>query len=302
MKERQNHTPANGIAKVNTLAELGSEFAPVASSANLSWRGFSLEHYRLPDNSASGKKCFNCHILAVLHKGSFKETVGAKGWRSPVVHCPGDLVFYPAHFSSSASDATGVNQTILYLEPFFVEGIARDLIVGERIEITPQPKFNDDFVKDAAKHLLAEVESGGATGTLYAESLMIALAARMIKNYSTARILSHEYKGGLAKHKLRLTVEFINEHLSEKLSLSALAALCDLSQFHFAKAFKLSTGLTPHNYVTQQRIERAKRMLAGTDKTIAEIAFSLGFADQSHFTKTFRRLNGVSPMFYRQQI
>lgn len=297
----EKRTAANGIVKVNTLAELGRDFAPVASSTKLGWHGFSLERYRLPDNAASGEKLFNRHLLAVNHTGFYKDTICAAGGKRTIVRRPGDLVLYPAHFSSSAYDAVNVNQTILYLEPFFVERAVQDLIVGERIELVPQPTFYNEFISDIAKHLLAEVESNGANGALYAESLMTALAVKLIKNYSTARILPPEYKGGLSKRNLRLTIEFIDEHLSESLSLETLAALCDLSRFHFAKAFKRSTGLAPHKYVLQQRIERAKHLLIETNSTVVEIALTLGFADQPHFTKVFRQHTGTTPTGFQLQ-
>lgn len=110
----------------------------------------------------------------------------------------------------------------------------------------PQLKLNDAFVINAALHLLEEVEAGGLCGKLYAESLATALAVRLIKLYSVEQPFVRRYKGGLSKFNLRLTVEFINENLSENLSLSALAELCGLSQYHFARAFNQSIGLAPH--------------------------------------------------------
>lgn len=301
MNETEKQKAANGIVKVNTLSEIGNHFAPVASSAGLKWHGFSLECYRLQDNAESGEKCFNRHIIAFQHTGFFKETICLTGGKRIIAHCPGDLILYPAHFPSSAYDAKNVNQTILYLEPFFVEHAAQDLVVGGRVEFVAQPRFENEFIGDIGKHLLAEVESGGATGNLYAESLAIALAAKLIKNYSTARIAAHDYKGGLSKHNLRLVTDFINENLSEDLSLDALAALCGLSLYHFARMFKQSTEFAPHQFVIKQRIELAKRLLRETDLQIVEICLRVGFESQNHFTTLFRRHTGATPKIYRDR-
>jgi AraC family transcriptional regulator len=177
------------------------------------------------------------------------------------------------------------------------------LLFSIRIEITPQPIFEDILITDVAKHLLAEVESGGAMGALYSESLMTALTARLIKNYSTARMVPYDYQGGLASAKLRLVIKYINEHLAtENLSLELLAGICDLSIYHFSRLFKQSMGISPYQYVTQKRINRAKQLLKMSKQTISEIAQQCGFGDQAHLTTQFRKVTGVTPKVYRDRL
>lgn len=275
--------------------------APVSASDKLRWSGFKLERFVVSGDVPLAEKFYPSHIVGIALGGKLKNNFPVSGGRRDVSYRQGESLLCPAGLSHTAFEPREMDLLMLYLEPWFVERAARDLAAGERIEIVPQLKLEDDFVGDISRYLLREAEAGGETGILYAESLMTALAAHLVKNYSTARMLPGQSKGGLAKHKLRLVVEFINEHLSEDTSLNRLAAVCDLSAVHFAKAFKQSTGFAPHSFVNLRRIERAKELLQKSDLTVTEIAASLGFTDHSHLAKVFRRYTGASPTVYQSE-
>ena len=103
------------------------------------------------------------------------------------------------------------------------------------------------------------------------------------------------FRGGLAGSVLRQIRSYIDAHIGERISLDDLAHLAGVSRFHFARQFRLSTGESPMGYLRRVRIERSKSILQSRETTIAEVAATLGFSDQSHFTRTFGRLVGVSP-------
>ncbi|WP_162125640.1 helix-turn-helix transcriptional regulator [Pseudoxanthomonas wuyuanensis] len=105
------------------------------------------------------------------------------------------------------------------------------------------------------------------------------------------RIASH----GLSARALERTLAYIHEHLCESFTLADLARAACISRFHFARMFRVSVGSSPMEYVLKTRMEAAKRMLVRGDQKIAATAAALGFFDQSHFTRTFRRFTGVSP-------
>jgi AraC family transcriptional regulator len=105
--------------------------------------------------------------------------------------------------------------------------------------------------------------------------------------------------GGLSPRHVRRACDFIIEHFAEDICLDDLAELTGLSCKHFVRAFKQSTGWTPHQYLIMQRIEAAKRSLVDAKASLADIAIECGFADQSHFTATFRRAVGVPPGTWR---
>jgi AraC family transcriptional regulator len=147
-----------------------------------------------------------------------------------------------------------------------------------------------------------ELGEGGIGGRLYAESLGTALAVHLLRQYSTSPTAQVIHKGGLAAKPLQRIIEYIHEHLQEELSLFELARTAKLSPHYFATAFKASMGISPHRYVIEQRIDRARDLLRRGDKTISEIAYAVGFSSQSHLTVNFRRTMGVTPRKFRQSL
>ena len=103
----------------------------------------------------------------------------------------------------------------------------------------------------------------------------------------------------LPRGRLRAVVEYIEEHLGAGPTLEQLAAVAGLSVYHFARQFKVATGLPPHEYVIARRVERAKQFLQGGDLSLAEVAAQAGFSDQSQFSRHFKRLIGVTPGQFR---
>ena len=106
-------------------------------------------------------------------------------------------------------------------------------------------------------------------------------------------------QSGLPRYKLRRVIDFIRAHIDEPIHLEQLAAAVALSPFHFHREFKRSTGVTPHQYIIQVRMEHAKGLLSGSDMPLAQVAAQVGFADQSHFCATFRRTTSMTPRTYR---
>jgi AraC family transcriptional regulator len=147
-----------------------------------------------------------------------------------------------------------------------------------------------------------ELSEGGIGGRLYAESLGTALAVHLLRQYSTSPRAQVIYKGGLASKPLQRVIEYINEHLQDELSLFELARTARLSPHYFATVFKASTGMSPHRFVIERRIDRARDLLRRDDKTISEIAYAVGFSSQSHLTANFRRTMGVTPRKFRQSL
>ena len=107
------------------------------------------------------------------------------------------------------------------------------------------------------------------------------------------------HRGGVPPRALQRVREYIEARLEENLDIPALAAVAGLSTFYFARAFKQSTGMTPHDFVVQCRLRRVQELLASTDLPLSEIAVAVGFADQSHCARRFRERVGMTPSRYR---
>jgi AraC family transcriptional regulator len=106
---------------------------------------------------------------------------------------------------------------------------------------------------------------------------------------------------GLPRYKLQQVIVYIDEHLAERLSLETIAQQIGISQFYFCHLFKQSMGVSPYQYLLQQRIERAKHLLLQTSPNIADIALAVGFSNQSHFTRQFKQVVGITPKRFVHQ-
>jgi AraC family transcriptional regulator len=116
----------------------------------------------------------------------------------------------------------------------------------------------------------------------------------------TRRKATRRARGGLAPHRLRRVLEYVEARLGERLSLGRLSAVAGQSPSHFSRAFKQSMGVPPHRHLIQRRLARASALLDGTDLTVLRVALEVGFASQSHFTTVFRRWIGSTPWRYRR--
>jgi transcriptional regulator GlxA family with amidase domain len=106
-------------------------------------------------------------------------------------------------------------------------------------------------------------------------------------------------RAGLPPALTHRICEYIDSHLDEKISLCSLAAMAGLSVHHFARAFAKSVGVPPHSFLLQRRVEKAQHLLRDTKLPLSEIALSVGFFDQSHLARHFRRLAGLPPSVAR---
>jgi AraC family transcriptional regulator len=143
-----------------------------------------------------------------------------------------------------------------------------------------------------------ELLTGGPGGRLCAESLANVLVVQLIRQISNRQGSNGVIRGSrgrLARHALREVEEYIHAHLDQNVALADLADVAHLSEFHFARMFKQTTGLPPHQFVIHQRVKRAKRLIAEGRLSLAQIAIDVGFSDQSQLNRHFKRLVGVTP-------
>jgi AraC family transcriptional regulator len=141
----------------------------------------------------------------------------------------------------------------------------------------------------------AGVQSGDGLDRMYGEGLSTALAAHLLREYGAAVLKPKIKNGGLARGKLLRAVEYIQDQLSADLTVSGIAQAVGMSPDYFARLFKESTGQPPHQYVVAARVRKAKELLTTGKFTISETAYHVGFVDQSHLTRHFKRVFGLAP-------
>ncbi|MCJ8142840.1 AraC family transcriptional regulator [Ancylobacter sp. A5.8] len=170
-------------------------------------------------------------------------------------------------------------------------------------------KADPDPVIDRLSRALDAAESSDREfGGLYADALRLAIVTRVLSGHDAqARRLEEPEtvtaprrpKSGLPKWRLKRVVSYIDENLSESVTLAGMAAAAGLSRMHFAAQFRVATGLRPHEFLLRRRVERAQAMMTETRDSLVEIALAVGFQTQAHFTTVFRRFVGDTPYQWR---
>jgi len=167
--------------------------------------------------------------------------------------------------------------------------------------LTPQFAMLDPLLEQLVIAILGALQDGTADDGLYVDMVAQMIAAHLARTYSTrARSVRFPTNARLSTRRIRRLVDYIETHLGDDLSLDALAAEAGLSPLYLARAFKTGVGQSPHRYVVERRVERAKDLLRRTDTSIVDVALATGFSSQSHLSAWFLRLVGVTPAAYRR--
>jgi len=190
---------------------------------------------------------------------------------------------------------------LLRLSPEYVRNVAGDewALDPDRFEIRGTFGARDGCIEDLGRRLLAGMELEGIDSHLYVDTLTCELTIHLLREYTSANVASPWPKAKLSPHKLRRAILYIDDNLRNELTLSALAKAVALSPGHFAHAFRQAAGVTPHRYVVERRVERAKELLRQSDLPITEIADRIGCSSHSHFSVLFHRVTGLTPRQFR---
>lgn len=262
------------------------------------WPGVHIHRARvMPGRMVEHTNAF--HEVNVAINGTLvTEKVSATGRRVVTRGGSGNLCITPAGQPISAYWDQPLENMGFSIDPQFVTKTATENHFSPNFEFTEIYRKEDALIQNIGLTLLAEAESDTPSGHLFTDSLIQTLTLHLLSNYSTAKNATI-VNGGLSGYKLRRVKEFIAENLEADLSLAEIAAVAELSQFHFARAFRKTTGLTPQQYVMQQRIEQAKLLLSNAELPIVEISLRTGFKNQSHFTTLFRKFTKLTPKTWR---
>ncbi|MGP1373755.1 MAG: helix-turn-helix domain-containing protein [Almyronema sp.] len=189
----------------------------------------------------------------------------------------------------------------IQLTAAFVQSVASETLNQNADCLTLQPQFQirNPQIAAIATLLLNETNPTPSSEHLYIDSLANVLAVQLLRHHATTQPQVPSYEGGLPPPQLRQVLAYIDAYLTQDIKLADLAKLIGLSPFHFSRLFKQSLGISPYQYLIQQRVERAKRLLKHSDQAIVEIALACGFNSHSHLSKQFRQLTGTTPKAYR---
>lgn len=157
----------------------------------------------------------------------------------------------------------------------------------------------DPLTEQLSQSVREEFERG-VPSVLFAESAMTVLLTHLMRNSAITAKLPPGLERSLSPSQFRKVLDYIEAHLGDDLSLCELADEVGMSAHYFSALFRNRTGLSPYRYITERRIEEAKRLLRRSNLRLVDIALEVGFSSQSRFTEAFTRIAGTTPLTYRK--
>jgi AraC family transcriptional regulator len=268
----------------------------VALSSGEAWRGMRLDQVTLaPAEEKEGY--FPHHAVIVYPKPVYGLAISTPGENTRVVDIPaGAVSLIPAGVPYRSRWNEPCHLIIVRLQPDGPDSVMPDSSRGLSQVVVGA---DDELLRDLVLALRKEVQRGAEGSPLYARALGAAMGAHLARRYGAPLLSEARRKGGLPGRRLQELRAYVEQHLSAPLHLPQLASLAGSSVRQFARAFKESTALTPHQFVLLRRIERAKTLLASSSLTVSDIAAACGFASTSRFTSAFRRVTRSTPTAYR---
>jgi len=212
---------------------------------------------------------------------------------------PGDVHIHPWDMLVYKRWEASSRMLFMAIDRNFLNQIVNEVYDRRLIELRPQIGIRDPVTGGMAEAWREELQERGAGGRIHAEALATALIVHLFRTYGEGGGSVQGATGGMTGARLRRVVEYIEVHFSEDISLFTLASLAGFSVHHFNDVFKAETGMAPHQFLIDRRVHHAKELLLGTNMPIAEVAVTVGFSGQSHFTLHFKRLTGTTPARFR---
>jgi AraC family transcriptional regulator len=248
------------------------------------------------------ESCHPYHVIGInmtRKNMRFENVLDGKKWIWEGI-IDDDITINPAFVTGQSSWDRENDFMIIFLAQETIAQVAYETIDPDSVVLLPHFLTRDPIIHQIGRSLKAELETQGQWSRLFIDSLKTALAVNLLRRYAIHQGEIRDYTDGLSKYKLKQTIDYITDHLSENLSLLDIATIVKMSPCYFANLFKCSTGLTVSQYINQRRISKAKQLLRRPDLKIIEIAQAVGFESHSHFNRTFRKWTGSSPTAYRK--
>lgn len=210
---------------------------------------------------------------------------------------PGDFSILSPGYESAWQWSRGFQATVLYLNERRLADFASEVFDChvDRVSIREAFQVQDQVIQHGIGTLAAELRGDAFGGALLREALVTQLCVHLLRHHAETRLRAPRCPGALSAVQARQVTDYIDGNLSADLSLHSLARIAGMSQYHFARLFKKRFGAPPHAYVQRRRVERARQLVVHSDMELKEVVGATGFCDQSHMTKSFKRVFDMTP-------
>jgi AraC family transcriptional regulator len=243
------------------------------------------------------------HLIATCHSG-YQDCY----WRlENTVHTarlrPGTLTVIPQSHDGQWTLAGPMDVSHVYLSEERLRACADMVAKGKQVELLPRLGVEDAAAAQLLEILSREAVLSDRSSLLFADRAVDLLCLQLLRMHSAFGSMPlAPPRRGLATWQVRRVTQYMRENMDQAVGLDELAALVHLSRFHFCTAFRLATGQTPHEWLTAERIRRAKDLLTDPALRITEIALMVGYKTSSAFSASFRKIAGVAPSEFRRRL
>lgn len=248
-----------------------------------------------------------CLVYCMRRANTIERWVEGEAAAEHLVFRPRQFGFIPTHAAATYSVKGGADVLLIYLRAQMIVEVAGRMLgeTATRIDAEPRMGFVDPFLEQVALGFITALNrQDPSRDAAYVDQLAIMAAAHVVRYHRRERPDDPLPRGAAATPALSAAIQrvcdYIEARLDGDLSLDALAREAGASPALFTQAFAQAHHLTPHQYVIRRRVAQAARMLIGTSLPLSEIALRAGFASQSHFSNSFKRITGETPNAYRR--
>jgi AraC family transcriptional regulator len=276
------------------------------SSAGRGWSSIAADLRSHPAGEVPSFSSIYTQVTIEMHGCSGLVVRSGAGEQHETRSRPGTIWLTPAGVKEEISIAGVHEQVLLLYLPLqsFSSLASNDMFRPDPYSLRYLSDIQDDMIREIGRALLSELVSESSAGRMFAEAAALALAARLAHSYAEpvpSRPQAHRsYR--LDEIRLRRVLDYIAENLDRDITLAQLARVACLSPFHFARMFSAAMGVAPQRYVSQQRLESAKMMLADRMRPLRDIALTCQFSSQASFNRAFHRATGVTPGEYQRLV
>jgi AraC family transcriptional regulator len=270
------------------------------SSHGLNWKGFVIEGHSV-EPAERPEAISEQYILGLWRSTAIGEHADGRGSYVPYTKFPGSITFAPPGIVPKVRQRNRLELILCALEPGFVNDVEDELDRRPTTKLHYQTGFQDATLRQLMTLLGEEASQGGPSGRLYADHLAHAMAVRFLLLERTERRRASAAVSALPRHALRRVVDRMHD-FDANLDLQTLAGECGYSRSHFLRMFRAATGVSPHRYLLQLRLEHAQELLKQGCESLIDVAAACGFSSHAHMSRAFRQLLGVTPTEYRRNL
>jgi AraC family transcriptional regulator len=275
----------------------------VLSRTSMQSGGLIVEHHLEPADTIESPP-ISQHLMCLYLSGSSHQVTQFEKLEFDGAYHPGDLWLLPESSCSAFWSWESTDEAMIFtIDPPLLDEIAlaSDCANSSGLQLNPLVYQHDPQLLAIAQSFKQEMTQGGIASQLYTDALALQFTIHLLRHYTTQSLTPKHYPGGLSRQQMKCLIDYMQINLDRTIHLEELATLLNMSQYHFCRLFKRSTGVSPHQFVIRQRVDRAKQLLQKSDRSVLDVAIRCGFTDGSHLTRHFRKLTGTTPTTFRQQ-